>query len=289
MISFIKIITYIFYIYFAKLSLQILYWLYKICFRKRKDILNRYGRDSWALITGASDGIGKGFAEELARVGFNIILVARNQSKLENVAKQLKEINHTIDTKIVIYDFNVKNKLSDYEQEFNNLIAEFDISILVNNVGMTYPTIFNDASINSIHEMINLNVVPQCFLTKLILDKLKTRFSRSAIIDISSAASKKSIPYVSQYAASKAFNLFLTKGVEFEERNKIDMLAVTSGVVASNLSTYSSSETNGFSIVTANQCASGCLDSLGYETETSGYWSHQMVNCMSDYYIVVGM
>ena len=54
------------------------------------DLIKRYGEGSWALITGASDGIGKAYAQELASRGFNIVLMARNQEKTDNVSNEIK-------------------------------------------------------------------------------------------------------------------------------------------------------------------------------------------------------
>lgn len=68
------------------------------------NLLSRYGK-GWALITGASDGIGEGFCYELARDGFNICLVSRTKSKLERVESNIKSINPNIQTKIVIAEF----------------------------------------------------------------------------------------------------------------------------------------------------------------------------------------
>ena len=117
--SFFEILIYIFYFYFICLSLKILHWIYKILLRPRKDLLNRYGNKSWALITGASDGIGKGFCEELARIGFNLILVARNESKLNTLAKDLIKINKDIETKVITFDFSTNTSFKDYANTFS--------------------------------------------------------------------------------------------------------------------------------------------------------------------------
>lgn len=80
------------------------------CIRGRKDLLKRYGDSavqggSWAVVTGASDGIGAEFSKQLAKDGFNIALVSRTLSKLENVEAQCKLINPKIQTRIVQTDF----------------------------------------------------------------------------------------------------------------------------------------------------------------------------------------
>lgn len=69
------------------------------------NLVERYGKNTWALVTGASDGFGAEYCRQLAKDGFNIILVSRTMSKMQEVEKQLKEINSNIQTKIVQADF----------------------------------------------------------------------------------------------------------------------------------------------------------------------------------------
>jgi 17beta-estradiol 17-dehydrogenase / very-long-chain 3-oxoacyl-CoA reductase len=68
----------------------------RFCIRPNQDLLQRYGKGSWALITGASDGIGAEYARQLAAQGFNIFLVSRTLSKLNSVADELKKLNNEI-------------------------------------------------------------------------------------------------------------------------------------------------------------------------------------------------
>ena len=76
------------------------------CVLPRRDLKSRYG-GGWALVTGYYDvnGIGKAYAHELAKSGFNIILMARNQEKLDKVAKEIEE-RYNVKTKVVIFDFS---------------------------------------------------------------------------------------------------------------------------------------------------------------------------------------
>ena len=64
--------------------------IFKYFLLPRKDLASRYGRGSWALITGASDGIGKQYALELAREGFNIVLMGRDKAKTEEAASEVR-------------------------------------------------------------------------------------------------------------------------------------------------------------------------------------------------------
>ena len=73
----------------------------KNCFMRKLDLQARYGPGTWALVTGASDGIGAEFCVQLAREGFNICLVSRTRSKLESVEKKVKEANPKVETCLI--------------------------------------------------------------------------------------------------------------------------------------------------------------------------------------------
>lgn len=79
--------------------------LYSTALRRRVNLKGRYGRNSWALITGSSDGIGKGIALSLAKEGFNIILSARTESKLEGVKNEIKRLYPSLDVKLLVVDY----------------------------------------------------------------------------------------------------------------------------------------------------------------------------------------
>jgi len=123
------------------------------------NLISRYGVDSWALVTGGSDGIGKEFAVQLARRGFNIILVARNEEKLSAVRTEITTKFPNISVRIVIADFS-KCAEPGFFERIESEVAGLDISILLNNVG--------DACIDEYHlipyEKIRNLVLLNCFL-----------------------------------------------------------------------------------------------------------------------------
>lgn len=93
-----------------------------------------YG-DGWAVITGASDGLGKQYAMQLAQQGFNVVLIARNREKLEAVAQIIRN-RFSVEVQIVVFDFSTLCSLGSIrilESKLNEIIGP--ISILVNNVG----------------------------------------------------------------------------------------------------------------------------------------------------------
>lgn len=75
----------------------------------------RYGKDSWAVVTGCTDGIGKALALELAKRGFNIVLIGRNKNKLEDVIKQI-QTKHQRQTLMIVMDFSNNYPASFYRE-----------------------------------------------------------------------------------------------------------------------------------------------------------------------------
>ena len=94
-----------------------------------------YG-DGWAVITGASDGLGKQYAIELAKSGFNIVLIARNLAKLDQVANMLKS-TYGVQTLCIVFDFShlcTQDAVNELKSKLDLIPGE--ISILINNVGV---------------------------------------------------------------------------------------------------------------------------------------------------------
>jgi 17beta-estradiol 17-dehydrogenase / very-long-chain 3-oxoacyl-CoA reductase len=260
---------------FLYLVFLFLRFIYTNFFRKRLNLKNRYGEDSWALVTGATDGIGKALCEELVKEGFNIILVSRNIQKLNKVKAELLKLNPKIKILEIEYDFNQKNALEDYITVFSKLQDSYDISILINNVGLDHHNTFDRVKVDHIYSMINLNVLPQTILTKIFLNKMNTRNKRSSIISMSSFAGDFPFPMKSLYSATKVFSHYLSISLleEMKGSDRIDWLSVKPLEVETVMST---TKADGFSVITASQCASSILNDLGYENETYTHWAHKI-------------
>ena len=101
--------------------------------------MERYGRGSWAVVTGATDGIGKAIAMDLASRGFNIVLISRTLSKLNSVAEEIQAIQFegkNTQTRVIANDFSKDFTAKVFEDMYRDKMADLDISILANNVGM---------------------------------------------------------------------------------------------------------------------------------------------------------
>ncbi|KAH8551240.1 hypothetical protein BGW37DRAFT_495357 [Umbelopsis sp. PMI_123] len=161
------------------------------------------GKGSWAVITGASDGIGKEFAMQLAKKKFNLLLVSRTESKLQELAKELEQA-HGVQTKTYAMDFT-KGESSDYSN-LGEIINTIEVGVLVNNVGTNHdiPTLFDEESEETIANIVEVNINGTLKTSKLVIPQMKARRS-GLILNLGSFSGLVATPYLSVYSAGKAF------------------------------------------------------------------------------------
>lgn len=213
--------------------------------------------------------------EEFASEGFNIILVSRTLTKLKSVESELKQKYPTIQTHVIEFDFDKLTSLEDYEKSFKNIVEKFDVSILVNNVGINLVSVpFENYDLNDVYRFVNINVVPQAVLTKMFIEKLSKRAARSAVISLSSFATFGALPYNAMYCATKSYNDVLSRALSYEYNQKnVDFLSVKPLFAETPLSKM---KANGFSVISTKQCVNGIMNDLGYENYTEGHWIHKI-------------
>jgi hypothetical protein len=158
-------------------------------------------KDSYALITGASQGLGREFAFQLAALGLNLVLVARSELDLKETAEALSQYSNQ-KIKLIPADLT---KTDDLAYILKTLQREnIRIRILVNNAGSGYWGHFDKGHPETYARMIDLNVKAPVLLTHHLFEDLKS-FEVSAVINVSSLASVQPVPYMSVYAATKSF------------------------------------------------------------------------------------
>ena len=246
-----------------------------------KNNLNKYGQKSWCVVTGATDGIGAGFARTLAKNGFNIVLVSRNQQKLEDFKTDLVS-KYGIEARVIAKDFTA---CTENPQEFFSDIVDrtrdLDVSILVNNVGTAHFSYFHDTPLSSVLSQNALNIWPIVYLTRLYLPKFYQRSKPSAVINLASTGAILPISAVSQYTAGKSFDHVFTTclweenayTVRKEGYSGVDVLSLQPAWVETPLTKASSIK---LGVITPEECAERTLKVLGNATYSNVHWKHML-------------
>ena len=161
-----------------------------------------------ALITGASSGMGRDMAKILSQKGYDLILVARDEKKLEEVKKQLKT-----ETKIVVMDIsNEENCKKIYEENK-------DIDILINNAGFGDCGHFEETSLDKDIQMIHTNIIAYHILTKLYLKEMIKKDS-GKILNVASIAGFMPGPLMTTYYSTKNYVVRFSESIGEELRRK---------------------------------------------------------------------
>jgi uncharacterized protein len=169
-------------------------------------------RDKWALVTGASAGIGKALAEELASGGTHLLLTARRGDRLQELAKQLRS-KHKVNAEIFEADLA---KPSAPEEVFQFTKEKgIAIELLINNAGFGQYGELPSVEPRRLLDMVQVNCSAVLHLTRLFLPEMVAR-KRGDVLIVSSTAAFQAVPYISTYAATKVFDLFLAEGLAEE-------------------------------------------------------------------------
>ncbi|PIE99936.1 MAG: short-chain dehydrogenase [Propionibacterium sp.] len=178
----------------------------------------------WAIVTGASGGLGKAYARYLAACGLNLALVARNTAAMDELAEELK-FKWGVETKVFTCD------LADAKQRAKLLksLAELPVDTLVNNAGYGLLGRFAELDIKAQANMIELNCVALTELTHAFLPKMLAA-KQGSIINVASTASFQPLPGMSVYAATKSYVLNFTTGLAAEiEGTGVRCIAICPG------------------------------------------------------------
>jgi len=163
------------------------------------------------LITGASSGIGKQTAIEFAKLGSNIILVARRKNKLEQVENELKQFN--VNTLVCACDVSKKDQV---EELSKSVLQKFDsIDILVNNAGFAIYGSVSDLSIDEIESQMETNYFGMIYCVKNFLPLMLKKKS-GHIVNVASVAASFGLPGIASYCASKFAMLGFSEGLKHE-------------------------------------------------------------------------
>lgn len=181
----------------------------------------------WAIVTGASSGIGLALTRQLASAGMNLVIVSRQQEKLNEVAEEIKSFGKEVI--ICAADVSEPTDLN----RLINITESLDVGLIIAAAGYGTSGLFIDQRIDEEVNMLRVNCEAVLILTHHFGRKFKAR-GRGGIILMSSLVAFQGVPYSANYAASKAYIQSFAEALQIElKQDRIDVLAVAPGPVNS--------------------------------------------------------
>ena len=225
----------------------------KLSTNLKEQLYTKYGR--WAVITGASSGIGRELTYRLCEAGLNVILVARSQSALEKI-KSAVEKNYAIEAEAVVADLGKEELNKVFEATKNKQIGLF-----VASAGFGTSGNFIHNSVHSEANMIQVNCIALMELTYYFAQKFVEQ-KKGGIILLSSMVAFQGVPFAANYAATKAYVQSFAEGIYHELKpHGVDVLAAAPGPVKSGFETRANMKMDMF--LTPEQIAIPILKALG--------------------------
>ncbi|SEB46959.1 hypothetical protein SAMN04489761_0902 [Tenacibaculum sp. MAR_2009_124] len=204
--------------------------------------MNAQSQKKYALITGASQGLGKEFAISLAKRKHNVILVSLPNQNLNKLAEHIKSL-FGVKVSYFEVDFSSDESVLSLTKELNN---NFEIDVLINNAGTGGTKKIEDVSLNYVTTIIQVNVKATAVFTHQLLSNLK-RQSRSYILNVSSIAAFAPVGYKTVYPASKAFVHSFSLGLSEELKgSNISVSVINPGAMKTNPEITARIEKQGF-------------------------------------------
>jgi short-subunit dehydrogenase len=181
-----------------------------------------------ALVTGASSGLGEQFARQLAKRGCHLVLVARSQARLHELASELRGA-HAVHVTVLPTDLSMPNQIDELCRQLT--ASELSIDHLINNAGMGSTGAMLSSDANSQLHMLQLNVLAPQLLMQRLLPQMQAR-GAGGVINVASGVAFFPIPYMATYAASKAFVFRHTQALAEELRGSgVRMMVLCPGPV----------------------------------------------------------
>ena len=198
-------------------------------------------KDKWALVTGASAGIGADFVRELAKRGMNVILVARSEGRLHELKEELQG-TYGVDAVVIPMDLARQGAA---QELYERVKAEgLNIEILINNAGFgLYGTVV-EIPLEKMEAMLNLDVMTVASLTKLFVREMVERDS-GYILNVASIGAYQPSPEYASYSAAKSFVLNYGEALNYELRNTgVSCTVISPGVTRTGFFEKSGQEEN---------------------------------------------
>jgi short-subunit dehydrogenase len=259
-------------------------WLKQYFFTYEKNLLREYG-SGYTVITGATDGLGKSYAKEFYKKGFNLILISRNEEKLKSTIIEFKSLNLNSNNnnnisnnqskiEYITYDFS-----EDYTSEklnfLRNKLDKFEVNILINNVGTANLNYFEKISDCETQKIINTNLNSANFLTKILIDQMKQRQNKSLVVFIGSDLVNFQPPFLQLYNATKSFLFSLSESLRKENKGKIDFTYIAPGQLQTKINPRKS-----FLKIDTDSYAKESIKQFGQYAFSHGHYLHAVKNAV---------
>ena len=188
-----------------------------------KTLSTKYG--GWAVVTGASSGIGRSFAHLVARDGMNVVLVARSEDALKETAEELQSL-YSVQTRVLALDLSEPLSRETLDRE----TVDFDVGLLINNAAVEQRGAFLRNTDKELRNAIELNVTAPTELGQRFGRRFIQR-ERGGIIFVSGSIGYQAVPNLANYAATKAHQVNLAEALHYELRPYgVDVLGLSPGL-----------------------------------------------------------
>jgi len=192
------------------------------------NLKDKYG--PWAVLTGASSGIGRDFALQLAQAGLNVVLIARRKELLEQLSSDISR-NYQVETRVIDTDLCNAGAFA----KIDSMTEDLDIGLLISNAGAGFPGAFLKDTLQSRTSVVQLNVLATVQLTYLFGKKMMQRAS-GGILLVSSVGALLAGPWLANYTATKAFILSFGESLNIELENEgVDVTVLLPGATRTEM------------------------------------------------------
>jgi short-subunit dehydrogenase len=178
-------------------------------------ILRRAWQGKWAVVTGASAGIGEALAAELAEAGVNLVLTARRRERLDLLAERLRT-QHSIQTRVIVADLVLPQAPQQIFDATEG--AGLQVDVLINNAGFGEYGEFVKTKLEMQVNMVQVNCTAVVHLSRLFLPAMAAR-RQGAVMIVASTAAYQPVPYLATYGATKAFDRMLGEALAEEMKH----------------------------------------------------------------------
>jgi len=260
-------------------ALALLNVLYKTLLASGPKLTKQYGE--WAVVTGATDGVGKAMSFELARKGCSVMLISRSEAKLKAVQAEIAEQYPSVKVDYAVADFS---KLTPTVLAFLKAKLEpLDIGTLVNNVGVSYDFCqwFHELSDAEVRDMLAINIESVTWMTRLVLPLMLAK-KQGAVVNMSSASARMPLPLLAQYSATKGYVENFTRSLAVEYAGKGVHFQCQSPYFVATAMTFPNSKVPAEKRATLmtpspKAYARAAVARIGVDTMTSPYWTHELL------------